>query len=58
MSSTGNVAEFLRQLKLKRDQGEVIQGVWTDPKVEMVELTVTDLEEVLELAEQYEGLCE
>lgn len=59
MSATERVAEYLRQRKLQnKDLGNVIHGCFTDPKAEMADLTIPDLEEILELAEQYEDLAD
>lgn len=59
MSATERVREYLRQRKLQnKDLGNVIHGCFTDPKAEMADLTIDDLEDVLEIAEQYESLCD
>ena len=55
---TERVREYLRQRKLHNNSGEIIHGTWTDPHAEMADLTIPDLEDVLELAEQYESLCD
>jgi hypothetical protein len=53
------VREYLRQRKLQnKDLGNVIHGVFTDPKAEMADLTIDDLEVVLESADRYEDLCD
>jgi hypothetical protein len=52
------VREYLRQRKMHNNSGDIIHGTWTDPVAEMADLTISDLEEVLELAEQYERLCD
>lgn len=59
MSSTERVAEYLRQRKLlSKDLGNVIHGVFSDPQAEMADLTIDDLEDVLDIAQQYERLCD
>ena len=58
MSASERVAEYLRQRKRQKDLGTEIHNIWSDPKAEMAGLTIPDLEEVLELAQQYEDLCE
>jgi hypothetical protein len=55
---TERVREYLRQSKRLQDTGGVIHSVHTDPESEAVSLTVSDLEDVLEIAEQYEMLCD
>lgn len=57
--ATERVREYLRQRKRQnKDLGNVIHGVFTDPNADMADLTIPDLEEVLELAEQYEDLAD
>ena len=57
--ATERVREYLRQRKRQnKDLGNVILGVFTDPNADMADLTIPDLEEVLELAEQYEDLAD
>ena len=58
MSASERVREYLRQSNLKIDKTVIIHSVWSDAKAEMAHLSVADLEEVLEIAEQYEMLCD
>jgi hypothetical protein len=47
------VAEWVRQYSLQRSiDPELIHSVWSDPKVEMVELRVSDLNTLIGLAKQ------
>lgn len=58
-NATERVREYLRQRKLlSKDLGSVIHGVFSDPEAGMADLTIGDLEDVLEIAEQYEMLCD
>lgn len=53
------VAEYVRQRKMQnKDLGNVIHGVYFDPAAEMADLTLPDLEDILELAERYEDLAD
>ena len=45
------VAEFLRQWKLGKTNSDLIHSVNTDPKAKMADLTVSDLERLVKLAE-------
>lgn len=57
MSARKRIEEYLRQRKMQnKDLGEVIHGVFADPEAELANLTISDLEEVVELAWQYEDL--
>jgi len=56
---TERVREYLRQRKLQnKDLGTAIHVVWFDPDADLAALTIDDLEDVLEIAEQYESLCD
>jgi hypothetical protein len=56
---TDRVREYLRQRKLQnKDLGQKIHVIWSDPAAEMADLTIPDLEDVLELADRYENLCD